>query len=308
VAAQCILESHAGIRDRQALLLEIQNAWLPRLTNLDLEPAPEARAAIGRALGRLNLDNRPGVGLRPDGLPDIQWVAVPAGEFLYQQGERRKLAAFQIARFPVTNAQFQAFLDAKDGYADDRWWKGLLDPDRQPRTPRWTEPNHPRETVDWHEAMAFCAWLGHHLKLDMCLPTEWQWERAARGTDGREFPWGNGYLRGCANIDETFQNAGSHYLDRTSTVGIYPAGASAEGVMDPSGNVWEWCLNEFAEPDRVNPGGNGSRILRGGSWSHARGGARGLPQRRPSGQPQLRIRFPGSGVVSHPLSPGGADR
>jgi Sulfatase-modifying factor enzyme 1 len=126
VAAQCILESGAEIANQPALLRELQSAWLPRLTSLEREPAPESRAAIGRALGRLGLDNRKGTGLRPDGLPDIDWVEILGGEFLYGEGERRRIETFRMARYPVTNAQFQAFLDARDGYAGDSLPSGRL--------------------------------------------------------------------------------------------------------------------------------------------------------------------------------------
>jgi hypothetical protein len=259
VAAQCILQSGAQILNRPALLAELQAAWLRRLTDIDLEPAPEARAAIGRALGRLDLDHRKGVGVQ-NGLPDIDWVEIAAGEFIYQGGERRQLDTFCMARYPITNSQWQAFLDAADGYANDAWWKGLTQPGRQPEAGRWTESNHPREGVSWYEAMAFCAWLGHKLNLPIQLPTEWQWERAARGVDGRTYPWGTDYQPGFANINET------HYLARTSAVGIYPHGKSPEGVLDLAGNVWEWCLNEYSKPDRTQKAGTGSRVLRGGSW------------------------------------------
>lgn len=278
VAAQCIEESGAEPADRKGLLRELQAAWLPRLTDVAIEPQPEGRAAMGRALGRLGLDNRKGVGVDRNGVPDIDWVEIPGGEFVYQKGKRRTVETFCMARYPVTNGQYQAFLDAEDGYRDDRWWKELTDPDRTPQIPEWTEANHPRETVSWHEAMAFCAWLGHRLGRDVRLPTEWEWERAARGTVGRVYPWSDEYRAGSANIDETFQNAGPHYLRRTSAVGIYPEGASPEPerILDLSGNVWEWCLNEYEKPNRVQPGGTKSRVLRGGSWANddARAGAR----------------------------------
>ncbi len=210
VAVQCILESGAEIADRPRLLAELQGAWLQRLG----EPQPEARAAAGRALGRLDLDTRRGVGLTTDGVPDIDWVEIPGGEFIYQENERRKVDRFLIARYPVTNAQYQGFLDAEDGYRQDRWWKGLSDPGRQPGISAWSESNHPRETVSWYEAMAFCAWLGSKLGREVSLPTEWQWERAARGTDGRAYPWGNEYIGGYANINE--YESGPHNLGRTS--------------------------------------------------------------------------------------------
>ncbi|MFN0106464.1 MAG: SAV_2336 N-terminal domain-related protein [Bryobacteraceae bacterium] len=265
-AVQYILENGADIVDRPGLFQKLQSAWLPRLTGPEREPQPEGRAAIGRALGRLGLDNRKGVGLTPDGVPDIDWVAIPGGEFVYQADERRLIEPFFIARYPVTNAQFQAFLEAEDGYRQDRWWRELDQPDRTPRLPKWTESNHPRERVSWQEAMAFCAWLGYKLARDVRLPTEWQWERAAQGADGGGYPWGAKYIPGYANIDETHAKEGPHYLQRTSAVGIYPEGASPHGVLDLCGNVWEWCLNEYENPNCTQPGGRESRVLRGGSW------------------------------------------
>ena len=122
--------------------------------------------------------------------------------------------------------------------------------------------------------MAYCAWLSDALGLAIRLPTEWEWERAARGTDGREYPWGDGYRVGYANIDEKNSGAGPTYLQQTTAVGVYPQGASPEGVLDLSGNVWEWCLNESKDPERIQPGGTGSRVVRGGSWGGSRHHAR----------------------------------
>ncbi len=97
VAAQCVAESGASVANEAALFEELQHAWLPRLTDVKREPAPEARAAVGRALARLGLDRRKGVGLRADALPDIDWVEIPGGEFVYQ-GEPRKIETFRMAR------------------------------------------------------------------------------------------------------------------------------------------------------------------------------------------------------------------
>jgi formylglycine-generating enzyme required for sulfatase activity len=279
VAAQCLLDSGGALADREGLLRELHDTWLARLTDTGREPDPEARAAIGRALGRLGLDDRQGVGLTGEGLPDIDWVAVPGGEFPYQEGERRRLEAFRIGRYPVTHGQLQAFLEAPDGYADDRWWAGFEDPSREPRPARWPIANHPRETVSWFEALAFCGWLGHRLGverqgLEIRLPTEWEWERAARGSGGRLYPWGDQYRAGHANIDETLLSVGPNYLAQTSAVGLYPQGASPEGGLDLAGNVWEWCLTEYAEPERTGRADSESRVLRGGSWDGDQDGAR----------------------------------
>lgn len=273
LAAQCLLESGAHVADRDVLLRELRNAWLPRLTSVAREPAPEGRAHLGRVLARLGLDNRKGVGLA-NRLPDIDWVDVQGGGFIYQDAEQRTVQAFRIARFPITNAQFQVFLDDPDGYANDRWWEQLDGPDRD-FVPRHSAiPNHPRETVSWFEAMAFCTWLGHRLGCLIRLPTEWEWERVARGTDGRVYPWGNEYRAGYGNIYETWVDGGIHSLGQTTPVGIYPQGATPEGVLDLSGNVWEWCLNEYDDPSGALPGGSRWRVLRGGSWYYGRDYAR----------------------------------
>jgi hypothetical protein len=258
IAVDCIEKSGAGVKNEVTLLGELQTMWTPRLLG---EKEPEARAGIGRALGRLNLDARPGVGLRADGVPDVDWVEIAGGKFIYQDGERRKIEAFSIARYPVTNVQFEAFVNAADGYSEERWWKGMDDPNRNRQDARWGESNHPRETVNWYEAVAFCAWLSHRLGCEVRLPTEWEWERAARGTDGRVYPWGKEYRSGHANVWDD-----EHPLRRTSAVGIYPEAASPEGAFDMSGNVWEWCLNEYEKPERIQLSGTESRVLRGGSW------------------------------------------
>ncbi|MCL5999845.1 MAG: formylglycine-generating enzyme family protein, partial [Chloroflexi bacterium] len=89
---------------------------------------------------------------------------------------------------------------------------------------------------------------------------------AARGRDGRAYPWGKEYRTGYANIDETDGNVGPNYLQTTSVVGMYPQGQSPYGVLDMSGNVWEWCANEYQTPANVGLSGTANRVLRGGSW------------------------------------------
>ena len=140
---------------------------------------------------RLNIigDPRPGVGLDANGLPDIDWVKIPAGEFIYQNGQRLRLGDYQMSRYPVTNQQFQAF-EQSGGYNTDEWWQGLQKPDSKPE--HWkTEGNRPVERVSWYDAMAFCRWLSVQIGQEVRLPTEQEWEKAARGTDGRKYPWGN---------------------------------------------------------------------------------------------------------------------
>ena len=245
--------------------------------------APPARAHLWRTLGvlglddrvgvgNLGLDGRRGVGVR-DGLPDIDWVEIPAGEFVYgEPGRKLRLDAFEIARYPVTNAQFDLFV-ADGGYESEEWWEW---PEHRPTParPRWRFPNHPRETVSWYEAMAFCKWLDARLRergrledgRTIRLPLEQEWEKAARGSDGRKFPWGGEYEAGRANIDEVTFGTGPYYLKQTSAVGIYPGGASPFQLLDMAGNVWEWTRTDYATGGPAAPESSVLRVLRGGSW------------------------------------------
>jgi formylglycine-generating enzyme required for sulfatase activity len=262
---------------------------------------PAERNIAGELLGRHpEHDTRKGVGCRPDGLPDIDWVAIPETdahgrrEFIYQRNERRIEPTFWIARYPITYTQFQAFLDADDGFYNPIWWEGLAAPEADRNAPDaqgfefW---NHPRDGVSWYEAMAFCRWLTvkaqaqpallpptlqEQTNWQITLPTEWQWEKAARSHDGLQYPWGDVYQAGYANIDETWNNAGPNYLQKTSAVGMYPHGASPYGLLDMSGNMWEQCLNEYNNPDRIQADGDARRVVRGGSWSYDSPGASAL--------------------------------
>jgi formylglycine-generating enzyme required for sulfatase activity len=203
-------------------------------------------------------------------VPDIAWVDVPGGEFIYGEGKEREtrwLDSFWMAKYPVTNAQYQCFID-DDGYGDERWWRDLERP--EPTASQWSQANRPRTDVDWYEAVAFCRWLSARLGLAadaIRLPTEWEWEKAARGNDGRAYPWGDEFQSGYANLDETDAKDGPWYLEQTTAVGVYPHGGSPQGIEDLSGTVWEWCLNPYDRPDVVSVDQNDAwRVLRGGSW------------------------------------------
>jgi len=194
-------------------------------------------------------------------LPLLEWCEVPAGTVTVE-GKVYRVAPFLMSKYPVTDAQFQPFIEALDGFYSDACWSGLP-PEVRPTEPgvqRWPLPDHPREHVSWYDALAFCRWLSRRTGLPIRLPTEQEWQRAAQGDDGRVFPWGNYY-------DDTSRcNTRETGLARTTPVGQFPKGVGAYGVHDLAGNVWEWCLNEYENPSRIAVGGTKARVLRGGSW------------------------------------------
>ncbi len=203
-------------------------------------------------------------------IPDIAWVKIPAGPFIYGEGSQQttiNLDDFWIAKYPITNQQCQTFID-DGGYQDERWWRDLKKPN--PEASRWPQANRPRTNVDWYEAVAFTRWLSAVLGLEegsIRLPTEQQWEKAARGERGLIYPWGNEYQSGFANIDETERKEGPWYLQQTTAVGLYPHGESPYHIEDMSGTVWEWCLNKWDKLDMTEADVSGdSRVVRGGSW------------------------------------------
>lgn len=248
------------------------------------EPAPGVRRSPYAVAewGRLKheQDKRPGVALRSDGLPDIVWCAVPAGKFLYgdDKQEREIAYSFKIARYPVTFIQFQTFIESGD-FAHPEWWADFPEGYRPQAMAEQHHPhhNHPRDNVSWYQAVAFSRWLNRQYRdagligdgFEIRLPLETEWEYAARGTHGREYPWGDGYRVGHANVDEQEQGVGPYFLYRSTAVGLYPQGISPCGALDMSGNVLEWCLNDYRKPEVSDGYGNGeSKVLRGGSFGN----------------------------------------
>ena len=210
-------------------------------------------------------------------------VYVPAGEFVmgsqpdapgadYDELPPHPvyLDAFWIYQTPVTNAMYADFLNAMgnriEGHAA---WMDAASPDALLYQdgdgiwhPREGYENHPAVEVTWYGANAYCQWVG------LRLPTEAEWEKTARGTDGRVFPWGN-------EIDcEHAQYGNCH--GGLQPVGSKPLGASPYGALDMAGNVWEWVADWYADDYYANapyenPAGPESgitRVLRGGSWDY----------------------------------------
>ncbi len=255
--------------------------WLAALTATPGALSPAERAAAGETLDRLG------------------WLPPDLDAFILIQNP------FLIAKYPVTNAQFARFIEA-GGYENPAYWGGEAgrawrwrvqehpdyrgkDAITQPEY--WDHPRfgkhrrgYPVVGVSWYEAMAYCVWLKEQLKVESCrlqvmrdgqlvtlnlqpetidarLPTDEEWIAAAGGDEGDRYPWGPEWDPAKANTSES-------NLGGTTPVALYPDGKSPAGVLDLSGNVWEWLASEYQEGD------SSGYALRGGSWYNARYGAR----------------------------------
>jgi formylglycine-generating enzyme required for sulfatase activity len=284
-----------------------------------------ARASAGCDLAILG-DPRPGV-VRPgvDGLPDFQWIRIPGTATVRESRrfpnftglrlgkgakpdpeaqhnenwpalvEPLELQEFELTVYPVTVAQFRPFIE-QGGHREDRYWSktGLEYRGEAPwhwDDPTWTLANHPVIGVSWYEAEAYCNWLNERLPPDQAvrLPTEAEWEWAARGPEGRRYPWGDEWESWRCNSSESG-------INRTSVVGCFPGSAEnywwkailpdSGAVHDLAGNVWEWTASEYAEDysganqSVLNTNSGSPCVLRGGSWFSGPGGLRGAARHR----------------------------
>ena len=175
-----------------------------------------------------------------------EMILIPAGEFLMgsdpskdkqaqkneQPQHRLSLSDYYIAKTPVTNAQYEAFVKATGHRQPNHWGNGQ---------PPKDEADHPVVYVYWKDAVAYCRWLAEATGKPYRLPTEAEWEKAARGPDGRIYPWGNEWDSKRCNTAEGGKRS-------TTPVGAYPAGASPYGVLDMAGNVWEYCATKWGKP------------------------------------------------------------
>ncbi len=223
------------------------------------------------------------------------------------------VSEFSIGKYPVTNLEYAAFYDAKGYEEQDHWsrdgwnwrtgkwdsdlsfiedeklrgqykeWLALRPVELRDKPffwedPQWNMPNLPVVGVSWFEVEAYCNWLSRATSKLYRLPTEAEWEKAARGKNNFVWAWGNTWNGDlCNNADKDT----AEKLNRTSPVGMYPDGASGYGALDMMGNVWEWCADWYdeelykqrAEENVKDPQGSASgsaRVLRGGTWDNNR--------------------------------------
>lgn len=264
LAAQVLMETNAlaQLAPYQQPKIARLRAWLTAIVASGWL-APTDRLQAGEALAVLG-----------DERDFDELLTVPAGPFwmgsdklqdsLALESEMPQLEVmvgeFQIGKYPVTVGQWLRFVTATNFKCDPRSLRGFA--------------NQPAHDVSWHNAQAYCKWLTVEWRAtdkigpnaSVRLPTEAEWEKAARSADKRRYPWGDKFDPLKANVAKT-------ELGRTSAVGMFPAGASAYGCLDMAGNVWEWCQTQWAKyPYNVEDGrevleGNNPRMLRGGPFN-----------------------------------------
>ncbi len=300
LTARCINESGANVPD--ATLLRLRDKWLSRLTNLNSEP--KSRDIVGRVLSVAlstgePLDIRPGINVNQDGLPDFMWCDIPESVFIMGSNldndseahvdetpqHNKDISGFYMSKYLVTNAQYRTFVTAK-GYDHRAYWTDSGWDQRI--TENWTVPrywhdstfnlsNQPVVGVSWYEAVAYTNWLNEIMlqeliqklslqgKWKIRLARESEWEKAAKGPNMLIYPYGNDFNPNKANVSHTG-------IGRPSVVGLFTHGASSYGLLDLSGNVWEWCLTKwrsnYEQPEDNVVDGISRRVIRGGAFYH----------------------------------------
>ena len=205
-------------------------------------------------------------------MPLLDWCQVEQGYIQINNPEDNQttgkpifIKEFSMAKYPVTNAQFQMFIEDPKGYANPQWWRfsraaytwRVENGDSTSATFQGDE--RPREQVNWYTALAFCNWLSSHLDEPITLPTVEQRQRAIQGDDDRIFPWGN-------QFDKTRCNTRESELRVSTLVTRFSDGKSPYGIYDLAGNVWEWCLNAKYEEQEDDGGRQEKRAVHGGSF------------------------------------------
>jgi formylglycine-generating enzyme required for sulfatase activity/class 3 adenylate cyclase len=267
LAGRCLFQGQAKVdlATRQAVIGHLLSAVAKP------EVALRVRIAAGDVLGCLG-DPRLG-----------EMVVIPAGEFsMGEGGEKHELLLldYQLSKYPVTYAEYARFIEA-GGYQDKSFWTeaGWIEIGQIQNEPRYwqdvrfNKPNQPVIGLSWYECVAYCRWMSAESGQLYRLPTEAEWEKGARGVDGRVYPWGNEFEASRLNT-----RAGDQQVCTITPVGIYPTGVSPFGLFDCAGNVWEWCATRWKKPFPYDVNqdewqadyleGQNLRVLRGGSWNY----------------------------------------
>lgn len=256
---------------RPATLRDARELWREHCESHGREFDPKNLASI---LDRPSAPPRPAHPSSLDLMPaPFAWIEIPG-------------KGYSIARYPITNAQYAKFIEA-GGYRESKWWTEAgwktreegwhYDGSWKPSGKAWTEPRywkdakwngaeHPVVGVSWYESVAFCLWLSEVTGEKIMLPTEDQWQYAAQGDDGRDYPWGPKWDASRCN-----NNIDQKGIGKTTPVQQYKGkGDSPFGVIDMAGNVWEWCLTDYdAKSNNINSTAT-FLVLRGGSWQDVR--------------------------------------
>jgi formylglycine-generating enzyme required for sulfatase activity len=258
-------------------------------------------------------------------IPIPEMVEIPAGPFLMgstdadelafddeQPQHELRLETYWIGQTEVTNAQFRPFVEG-DGYTNPDYWtaagwswreeEAIVQP-RLWEDADWNGDQQPVVGISWYEAIAYARWLSAQTGHEYRLPTEAEWEKAARGPEGLIWPWGNTWVEDRANSDE----AG---IGWTTPVGQYPEGASPYGALDMAGNVWEWTATKafkdypYTLEDEWTAAylaGESIRVIRGGGWGNEQKFVRGA-HRNHFIIPHDRYYYYGLRLASHSLPP-----
>ena len=309
LAGQAVTEMKLGMDAvrYEKFIIPIRNSLVNLIETNRL--TPRERAEAGDTLAKLG-DPRKGV------TTDLLFCEIPAGKFIMGSSKKNDKDAYDseepqfeynikqnyfISRYPVTNAQFDQFVSDPEGYANEKWYtdagKEWLKRAKQDKPPKsggaFDLPNHPVVNVTWYEAAAYTRWLTDKMRnenialklwdedlikdvsLDLTtwearLPTEAEWEKAARGENGWRYPWGDEF-----NQEKVNNNM---IVGSTSAVGCFPAGQSPYGLLDMSGNVWEWCATQWTggyknynKNENNNFNGESPRVVRGGAFDNVEG-------------------------------------
>jgi Sulfatase-modifying factor enzyme 1/TIR domain len=228
-----------------------------RMASVDADPRASSSSPLGIPAAT---KRRSSLDLMPQ---PFAWIDIPG-----TTGKTWQREPYEIAKYPITNAQFAKFVEA-GGYTQGKWWTDAGW--QQCEKDGWTEPRFWKDTrwngtelpvvgVSWYESVAFCLWLTDITGEEIMLPTEDQWQYAAQGDDGWEYPWGN-------ELDAKRCNTLESKIGKTTPVRQYEGkGDSPFGVVDMAGNIWEWCLTDYQKKMNDINSITNDRVVRGGSW------------------------------------------